>query len=133
MIVADTNLIAYLLLEGEHTATAERVLELDSQWIAPLLWKSEFRNVLALYVRQGLVPLDRALSFMELSEILMGGREYALASDPILELAERSRCAAYDCEFVALAQQQEIPLLTFDRRVLDAFPGIAVDPRQFVV
>lgn len=132
MIVADTNLIAYLLLEGEHTTIAEQVLDLDSQWIAPLLWRSELRNVLALYVRQGLVSLDQALSFMELSEILMGGREYALASDPILELAERSRCAAYDCEFVALAQQRRVPLVTFDRRVLDAFPGIAVDPRQFV-
>ncbi len=132
MIVADTKLIAYLLLEGEHTAVAEQVLERDGQWIAPLLWRSELRNVLALHVRQGLLPLDQALSFMELSEILMGGREYALASDPILRLAEHSRCAAYDCEFVVLAQQRDVPLVTFDRGVLDAFPGIAVDPRRFV-
>lgn len=132
MIVADTNLIAYLLLEGEHTALAEQVLDHDSEWIAPLLWRSEFRNVLALYVRQDLLPLDQTLRFMELSEILMGGREYTLSSDPVLTLAAHSRCAAYDCEFVALAQQRKVPLVTFDRRLLQAFPDIAVEPGRFI-
>jgi len=132
VIAADTNLIAYLLLEGEHTSLAEQVLERDSHWIAPLLWRSEFRNVLALYVRQDLLSPEHALSFMELGEMLMGGREYVLTSDSVLGLATSSGCSAYDCEFVALAQQEEVSVVTSDRRVLDAFTDVAVDPRRFV-
>ncbi|MGK7895136.1 MAG: VapC toxin family PIN domain ribonuclease, partial [Xenococcus sp. (in: cyanobacteria)] len=52
MIVADTNVIAYLFLQGERTEQAETLLLFDSEWIAPYLWRSEFRNILALYIRQ---------------------------------------------------------------------------------
>lgn len=131
MIVADTHLVAYLLLEGEHTEAAERVLDRDPHWIAPFLWRSEFRNVLAFYVRRKLLTLDQAYRFMELGEILLRGREFTLPSDPVLELAASSGCAAYDCEFVALAQRSEIPLVTSDRQVLTAFPDVAVDPLRF--
>ncbi|MCO6439628.1 MAG: hypothetical protein J5I81_00810 [Nitrococcus mobilis] len=55
MIVADTNLLIYILLAGEHTLAAERVFQRDPEWAAPLLWRSEFRNVLALYLRSCLV------------------------------------------------------------------------------
>ena len=51
MIVTDTNVIAYLYLEGERSVQVEKVLEKDPHWVAPLLWRSEFRNVLALYMR----------------------------------------------------------------------------------
>ena len=131
MIVADTNLVAYLLLEGEHTAAAEQVLNRDSHWIAPALWRSELRNVLALYVRQELLTLEQACRFMELAEVLLWGREYSVPSESVLELAASSGCAAYDCEFVALARRRAIPLVTSDRQVLSAFPDIAVDPRRF--
>lgn len=132
MIVADTNLVAYLLLEGEHTAAAERVLEHDPHWIAPVLWRSEFRNVLALYLRQELLELEQACRLMEEGELLLKDREYSLPSESVLALAASSGCAAYDCEFVALAQRFGIPLVTSDRRILSAFPDVVVDPRRFL-
>jgi predicted nucleic acid-binding protein len=52
MIVVDTNVIAYFVLRNEHSALADSVLEKDSIWLAPKLWRSEMRNLLALYVRQ---------------------------------------------------------------------------------
>ena len=132
MIVADTNLIAYLLLEGEHTAAAEQVLLHDHHWIAPLLWRSELRNILATYMRQGLLSLEDALRLVELAEIFLAGREHSSASDAVLTVAERSRCAAYDCEFVVLAEETGLPLVTSDRELLDAFPDIAMSPASFV-
>lgn len=38
------------------------------------------------------------------------------------------RCSAYDCEFVWLARDLRLPLVTADRKVLDAFPD-TVAPR----
>jgi predicted nucleic acid-binding protein len=131
VIVADTNLIAYLLIEGGHTEAAEAVLVKDPLWAAPLLWRSEFRNVLALYLRQGHLELAPALQYMNEAEARLSGREYEVPSAPVLELAQASGCSAYDCEFVHLAQELEVKLVTSDTRVLRAFPGIAISPQAF--
>ncbi len=52
MIVADSNIIAYLYLPSDYTGLAERLLEKDPYWVAPMLWRSELRNVLAAYLRR---------------------------------------------------------------------------------
>ena len=123
MIVVDTNIIAYLLLKGEHTAQAKVALRKDPDWTAPLLWRSEFRNVLAFYLHQELLALSQALQVMQEAEFLMQGGEYEVASSIVLSLTARSRCSAYDCEFVALAQDLGIPLITSDARILLEFPS----------
>jgi predicted nucleic acid-binding protein len=126
VIVADTNLIAYLLIEGQHTEAAEAVLVEDALWAAPLLWRSEFRNVLALYLRQGHLELAAALQYLDEAEALLCGREYQVPSAPVLELTRASGCSAYDCEFVHLAQELGVKLVTSDKRVLRAFPEVAI-------
>jgi predicted nucleic acid-binding protein len=60
MIVVDTNIIGYLYLTSERSRQAEQALRQDPQWAAPLLWRSEFRNVLALYLRRKILSLDIA-------------------------------------------------------------------------
>jgi len=132
VIVVDTNVIAYLFLKGIHTKRAERALGLDPVWAAPFLWRAEFRNVLALYQRQGLLRLQGALQIAGQSEAFMKGREYFVAASQVLTLAANSRCSAYDCEFVALAQELGVPLLTTDRQVLSAFPNVSLSLEQFV-
>jgi predicted nucleic acid-binding protein len=47
-------------------------------------------------------------------------------SSDVLELAVSSGCSTYDCEFVVLARNLAIKLVTMDRKVLDAFPDLAV-------
>ena len=131
MIVTDTNVIAYLFLEGESTEQAEAVLLSDSEWIAPYLWRSEFRNILALYIRQGYLQLDVAKQIMREAEALMLGKEFEIESQQILDLVQQSRCSAYDCEYVALAQQLGVNLVTADRKILAEFPAIAVPLSSF--
>jgi predicted nucleic acid-binding protein len=126
VIVVDTNVLVYLLLPGEHTEQAERVLRRDPVWAAPLLWRSEFRNVLAVYMRQGRLSLDQALQLMDNAEILLQGREYTVSSVRVLGLVAGTRCSAYDGEFVALAQDLGLPLVTSDTRLLAEFPATVI-------
>ena len=132
MIVADSNLVVYLLIEGDQTPAAQAVLKRDPVWAAPLLWRSEFRNVLALYLRQKHLSLADALHYMREAEGLLHGNEYQVESAPVLRLAEESGCSAYDCEFVQLALDLSSPLVTSDKRVLRAFPSVAVSMADFL-
>jgi predicted nucleic acid-binding protein len=131
VIVADSNLIAYLLIQGQHTEAAEAVLTKDPSWAAPMLWRSEFRNILALYLRQGHLELPAALKYVNEAEALYSGREYEVPSAPVLALAQESGCTAYDCEFVHLAQELDVPLVTSDKKLLRVFPDLAVSPSTF--
>jgi predicted nucleic acid-binding protein len=131
VIVVDTNLILYFWIGGDRTADAEAVLERDAEWVAPVLWRSEFRNALIQLVRRQAVTLDFAHDVVGRAERAMRGREYGVLSHRVLALAERSGCSAYDCEFVALAADLGVPLVTSDTEVLRAFPGRAVAPETF--
>ncbi|MFC2129833.1 type II toxin-antitoxin system VapC family toxin [Bacteroidota bacterium] len=126
MIVVDTNVIAYLFIKGEYSKQAKKVIELDSDWISPILWKSEFRSVLALYIRKGYLSPKDAYSILKEAEYFMESNEYEANSSDILELVNNSNCSAYDCEFVALAQRLDLKLYTSDKQILKNFPGIAV-------
>lgn len=125
MIVVDTNIIAYLLLTGERSGLSERLLKHDPEWIAPRLWRSEFRNVLTLYLRKNLLGIRDSLEIMEAAEQLMSDSEFEVPSAQVLQLADESGCSAYDCEFVALARYFRVPLATSDGALLRAFPGTA--------
>jgi predicted nucleic acid-binding protein len=132
VIIADTNLIAYLLIPSQFTVAAEAVFEKDPVWAAPLLWRSEFRNTLWMYVRNGQKPLSDVLHVMRTAEALMFGREYEVDSAAVLALAAQAGHTPYDCEFVQLARDQQCPLVTSDKKVLALFPGTAVTMEDFV-
>jgi predicted nucleic acid-binding protein len=125
MIVADTNIISYLFLPTAFSDKASRLYQSDPDWAAPILWRSEFRNVLALYLRQNIITLSQALLIQEEAEALMMEREYNVPSVSVLSLVESSSCSAYDCEFVALAKQLSVKLMTEDKKILNGFPEIA--------
>ena len=126
MIVVDSNVLAYLYLPSEHTTAAERLLEQDPEWVAPVLWRSEFRNILAGYLRRGGLTFDQAHALQREAEELLVDSEFEVDSLKVLELVRDSDCSAYDCEFIALALQLETQLVTMDGKLLRAFPQIAV-------
>ena len=126
MIVVDSNVLAYLYLPGEYTAIAETLLEHDPEWAAPVLWRSEFRNILAGYMRRKALSFEQACGLQREAENLLAGSEFEVASLTVLELVRNSDCSAYDCEFVALAMKLETRLVTMDGKLLRAFPRIAV-------
>ncbi|MDF0668148.1 MAG: type II toxin-antitoxin system VapC family toxin [Nitrospira sp.] len=132
MIVADTNVLIYLYVQGQWTAESEAVLRRDPSWAAPLLWRSEFRNVLIGLVRKRALSLEAAAAIAEEAERWLAGHEYSVISHHVLSLVAQSGCSASDCEFVALTKDLRVPLVTTDRQILRAFPAIAVSPSAFV-
>jgi len=132
MIVVDTNILAGLFLPSDADEVVKKVLRKDSDWVAPILWKSEFRSVLTLYFRKELLDFATILQIMDEVESFMKSGEYAVNSNHILTLISTSMCSAYDCEFVALASELGVQLVTLDKKVLQEFPNIAVHPRDFI-
>jgi predicted nucleic acid-binding protein len=129
MIVVDTNILAYLYLPGEYTALAEELLETSSAWAVPVLWRSEFRNILAGCLRRNELSFDNAIALQLEAESLVSGNEYEVDSLKVLELVRDSNCSAYDCEFVALARTLNTHLFTADKKILKAFPDTAISLR----
>jgi len=132
VIVVDTNVIAYFWINGANTKFTENLLKKDSNWIAPFLWRSEFRNVLAGYLRKNLLTLDKALRLMSAAEEQLNNNEYLVTSDLVMNLVSLSSCSAYDCEFVALAKDFNINLVTSDKKIVKEFPSIAIPLKNFV-
>jgi predicted nucleic acid-binding protein len=127
MIVVDSNIVAYLYLPGEYTVKAESLLQRDADWAAPLLWRSEFRNILAGYMRRNTLTFQAALNLQVEAENLLAGAEHEVDSRQVFELVRDSNCSAYDCEFVALAMTLGVKLVTMDGKLLKAFPKYAID------
>lgn len=126
MIVVDSNVLAYLYLPGAFTDAAEALLTRDSEWAAPLLWRSEFRNILAGYMRRKSLSFEQAAALQAEAEALLAGGEYEVDSFSVLERVWGSDCSAYDCEFIALAEKLDVKLVTMDKKILKAFPGRAL-------
>lgn len=132
MIVVDTNILTYLYLPTAQTAAVEQLLQQQPDWVAPRLWRSELRNVLALYLRKQLLSLAQAVAIQTEAELLLADREYDVKSLEVLTLAQATGCSAYDCEFVVLAKRLGVPLVTADKKVLSSFPNIAQSIEQIL-
>ena len=132
MIVVDANLINNLFVESKDSPLAIQVFAKDPDWYAPLPWQSEMRRVMTSYFRHNLLTLEKAYRIMDEAHGLMMKHERFISSTVVLELVATSKCTSYDCEYVALAREMNLGLVTFDKQVVGAFPGTALFPRDFV-
>jgi predicted nucleic acid-binding protein len=131
VIVVDSNIVCYYALPGARTAAVDRLRARDPHWCVPLLWRSEFRNVVLGQIRRGGMDLTDAQDLVALTEAMLRESEFAVESSAVLARAAESGCTAYDCEYVVLAEDLGVPLVTGDKQVLAAFPDRAVAPEQY--
>ncbi|MBI3165826.1 MAG: type II toxin-antitoxin system VapC family toxin [Chloroflexi bacterium] len=132
MIVVDANLIGYFFVAGENSPLAAQVFAKDPDWYAPLLWQSEVRSIVSKYFHFKNMPLYKAQQIMNEAHDLMIEHERFVSSNLVLELMASSTCTSYDCEYVALAKEMNLTLVTFDKEVLSEFPQIAISPQDFM-
>ncbi|OFV91094.1 MAG: hypothetical protein A3G76_04615 [Acidobacteria bacterium RIFCSPLOWO2_12_FULL_65_11] len=132
MIVVDSNVIAYCWLNSPMAALAQRVRVKDPDWQVPVLWRSEMRSILAGYLRDGSLSATQARRVMRQIEEALAGCEHLVSSDAVLKVVDATRLSAYDAEFVALAKELSVPLVTEDKGVLKAFPEAALSMEGFL-
>ncbi len=76
-------------------------------------------------MRKNILAFDEVLLIIQQAEKLLADAEFEIPSAHIMQLVNSSNCSAYDCEFVALAQHLDVPLVTEDKKVLREFPDTA--------
>ena len=129
MIVVDTNVISYLLIRGDRSEAIDRLLESDSEWVAPRLWLDEFLNVLATYERLGKLEPEDGSPILRDALSLMQDASYEVSPERVLAVARRTGCSAYDSQYIALAEDLGLKLYTCDQKVLKNCPGLAIEPK----
>jgi len=122
VIVADTNLVAYLLIDGDRTLSARQLWQQDPDWHLPVLWRHEFLNVLASYARHSQAPIADIQELWRLALNLFTDKEHEADMEDAVQLAISYRISAYDAQFVSLAQTLGTILVTEDRQLLKQFP-----------
>ena len=132
MIVVDTNIISYLFIKGDKTESVKQILKKDTDWVASTLWRSEFRSVLSLYLRKKYLSLSQVKYLMEEAEYLLLGAEYYVNSSEILDILSNTNLSAYDCEFVALAREFGVKLITSDKKILSEVPDTAISIEEYL-
>ena len=131
MIVADTNLISYLLIEGEKTEAARSVWVRDSEWAMPPLWRAEFLNVLVVANRAGALDEGQALLLWRRSRVFLNAVELEPDGERVLQIAMTNGISAYDAQFIAVASELGVPLVTADKRILSNCPDISTSIETF--
>jgi len=131
MIVADANLVAHKVIRGPESVLADAVEERDPAWVVPELCKHEFLNILGKAVRSRAFSAQDALRLWNDSLERLRQMERPVHFARALLLACRYSLTPYDCQYAALAEALDIPLVTSDRELCTKLPHIAVSPEQF--
>ena len=131
MIVVDNSVLVAFWLPGDLAAVAELAKVRDGLWAAPVVWRAEFRNVLASYLRKKWMTEAEANAAYVNAQKDLGPQEFTVPTERILQLVVASDCPAPACEYVALAQDLGVPLVTTDKQILREFPKFAVALEKF--
>jgi len=131
MIVIDTNVLAYLLIEGDRTAETQALRLADPDWRSDPFLLVEFSNLLATQVKAQALSAAQAEALLETAAQQIA--EWCEAPhEEVLALAIDRQISAYDARFIACARRLGAPLVTEDSRLRAATPGLSVSIAEAV-
>lgn len=122
MTLIDTNILAYLLIEGDRTPAAQALHARDPDWRSEGFIMVELSNILATYVRTQAMTHKQGLALLASAHALipsLTNLDHAQA----LETATEFAISAYDARFIALARQMRVKLVTEDIKLRAAVPA----------
>ena len=133
MIVVDANILIYSLIEGDYSPLVHKLRERDVDWRTTGLCLHETLNVLATYQRRDILTLAQCKKLLEHAERFMKVAQCEMKMEAALAVAAKYTITGYDAQYVALAQSLNVPLITEDRKLREAVPGIAFSMQEFLV
>jgi predicted nucleic acid-binding protein len=132
VIVADTNLVAYLLIEDEQTPQALQLKAKNLTWLMPGFWRIEFLNIVSAYVRTGRFSRAEGMDLIHRSRRLTHVKDMAVDETDALDLAEQHKISGYDALFLALAKSQRCKLISADKKLAAVAPQHCALLRDFL-
>ena len=132
MIVIDANILIYSLIDCDYSPLVHKLREKDSDWRTTALCLHETLNVLATYQRREMLTLTQCRKLLDHAERFMKVAQSEVAMDAALAVAAKYAITGYDAQYVALAQNLNAPLITEDRKLRNAVPGIAFSMQEFL-
>jgi predicted nucleic acid-binding protein len=124
MQAVDTNIVAYLLLQGDRTTAARALFARDPDWHSDSYVLVEFSNVLATTVRTRSLSVAQALQALSQAEQLLESRVHPAAHDASLTTAGEFGVSVYDARFLVVARALGTRLVTEDAKLRRAAPGL---------
>ena len=123
MQLVDTNIVAYLLIEGDRTGQAQALWQADPDWRSESFYRIEFSNLLATHVRAKALTLAQAVTLLDHAATLVPAVVDAAHADA-LRAAALFGVSAYDARFLVAAENLGIKLVTEDSRLHKAAPKL---------
>lgn len=124
MLLVDTNVAAYFLIDGDHSAATQELHRRDPDWRSEAFLLVEFTNVLASSIARRRMTLPLARAFLAKVNSLFEGKLTRVAHASVLATAVQYRVSAYDARFLNLAEQLGRRLVTEDARLRAAAPKL---------
>lgn len=129
-LVLDASVALSWAFEDEQSEIADGIEELLISGYAcvPATWSSEIANALATGMRRGRISADDVEQFLEGLSSLDIRLEAPLApSSAVVRFAVDAGLTAYDAEYVLLAHQRGLPLVTAEVRMRASAKALGVD------
>ncbi len=125
MVLIDTNILAYLMIEGDHTTAAQKLFQRDSEWCSEAFVMVEFSNVLATYIRAKALTQPQGVRLLTEAQALVPTL-HNIANMQTLETAIEYGISAYDARFISVARHLKQKLVTEDTKLRTAVPSWTV-------
>jgi predicted nucleic acid-binding protein len=122
VVLVDTNILAYLIIEGDRTASAQKLFERDSDWCSEAFVMVEFSNILATYVRTKALTQAQGTRLLTEAQALLSTL-HNMTNTRALETAMQYEISAYDARFISLARHLKLRLVTEDAKLRTAVPS----------
>lgn len=124
MLLIDTNVLAYLYLEGVKSKAVQELAVRDPDWQSESYLLIEFTNVLTRYLAANILPLVRVQEIFAQAAQKMDGSLHTVPHFEVLPICAEFNVTAYDARFLQLAQKLGLKLITEDKKLRTAAPGL---------